>query len=143
MIDSTFIERRVERIRGYYNDINELLTLQENFPRRLYFYYAIERVIQLVVDEMIDVNNHIIAQKNFRVPDDFQSSFAILEENSVLDRDLAMRLAPIVGLRNRLVHRYESVDRELMLTMMSAEKEDIQKYVTAVETYTLPKREGI
>lgn len=139
MLDNIFLERRIERIRGYYNDLNELLSLQDTFPRRLFFYYAIERVTQLIVDEIIDVNNHIIDRRHFPVPDDFQSSFYILEENSVLDDKLAQRLAPIVGLRNRLVHRYESVDREIMLQMVAKEKEDVQAYASAIEVYM---REG-
>lgn len=73
------------------------------------------------------------------MPDDFQSSFYTLEENSVLDEKLAQRLAPIVGLRNRLVHRYESVDREIMLQMVTKEKEDFQMYASAIEAYM---REG-
>lgn len=139
MLDIIFLERRLERIRGYHNDLNELFALQDSFPRKLFFYYAVERAVQLLVDEMIDVNNHIIDRQNFRVPDDFQSTFQILEQNNVLESELAHRLAPIVGLRNRLVHRYESIDRELMVQMAINEKEDFQTYAASIEVFMRKK----
>lgn len=139
-MNNTFIARRIERIRGYYSDLNELLDGQDSFPRKIFFYYAIERVIQLIVDEVIDVNNYIIDQMHFSVPDDFQTSFRILADNKVVSPELADRLAPIVGLRNRLVHRYETIDRDMMLQMIQKEKEDIREYAHVVESYFSKKR---
>ena len=133
MLNTIFIQRRVERIRGYYNDLDELLTNRSSFSRKLFFFYALERVIQLIVDELIDINNHVIDARNFSVPDNFQSSFQVLAEHNVLPEELALRLAPIVGLRNRLVHRYETIDREMMVEIIEKEKNDIRAYTKAIE----------
>ncbi|MBI4599736.1 DUF86 domain-containing protein [Candidatus Uhrbacteria bacterium] len=133
MIDKIFLQRRIERVRGYYNDLTELLAMADGMSRKIFFYYAVERVIQLIVDEVIDMNNHLISALAFSVPDDFQSTFRVLADNNIVSEKLAERLAPIVGLRNRLVHRYETVDRELMLRMIGREKEDIQDYVAVIE----------
>lgn len=73
-----------------------------------------------------------IRNEQFRAPDDFQSTFYTLGENGVLDEELAQRLAPIVGLRNRLVHRYESVDTILLLTMIRKECTDITEYMKQI-----------
>lgn len=140
MLNQQLIERRLERMRGYYDDVCEALSARETFPRQLFFHYALERLIQLIVDEMIDVNNHIISCFNLSVPDDFQSTFRVLSDKNFLSHDLAERLAPIVGLRNRLVHRYETVDRTLMLEVIAKEKDDIRDYISAVAKMIHEKR---
>lgn len=78
-------------------------------------YLSIERAFQLLVDAMIDINQHIVREGNLGSPDDLQSTFYPLGENGILPRDFATHLAPIVGVRNRLVHQYEEVDKNLFL----------------------------
>ena len=98
-------------------------------------FYALERVFQLIVDEVIDINNHIIRSQDFGAPDNFQSTFTILAENEVLPEEFAEKIAPVVGLRNRLVHRYEKIDKKLFLEMAIKEKEDFKEYVKFIKSY--------
>lgn len=133
MINHYFLKERFDRIVVYLEQIEIILGNDDSRIRGDFtLLYAIERLIQLVVDEMIDVNTHIIRNEEFRAPDDFQSAFYTLGENGVIDEDLAKRLAPIVGLRNRLVHRYESVDMIFMLAMIRKERADITEYMKQI-----------
>jgi len=91
-------------------------------------YLSIERVFQLLVDAMIDINQNIIRESKLEVPDDLQSTFYPLGENSVLPPEFARELAPIVGVRNRLVHQYEEIDKKLFL-------KNLRKYFSHFETY--------
>ena len=50
---------------------------------------------------------------------------ALRSQNKVLPKDFAKRIAPIVDLRNRLVHRYEKIDKNLFLKMLYKEKDKI------------------
>ncbi len=70
-----------------------------------------------------------------RIPDDFQGSFLILAENGVLPNDFAKRMAPVIGLRNRLVHRYEKIDLDILLKETSKNKADFKEYVKYVFAY--------
>jgi len=81
------------------------------------------------VDEIIDINNHIIRYAHLQVPEDFQSGFLILAENKILPEGFARRMAPVVGLRNRLVHRYEKIDVEILLNTIRKSKDDFKQYV--------------
>jgi len=78
-------------------------------------YLSIERLFQLIVDAMVDINQHLIGELKLAPPDDLQSTFYPLGEKGVLPSDFARKLAPIVGVRNRLVHQYEKIDKELFL----------------------------
>ena len=59
----------------------------------------------------MDVNVYVIRELELKTADDFQSTFRILAEAGILPSDFAERIAPVVGLRNMLVHRYEKIDR--------------------------------
>lgn len=84
---------------------------------------------------MSDINSHIITHSNFKTVDDFQSTFKILAENSILPEKFAEKIAPTVGLRNRLVHRYEKIDQNLVLKMILEEKDDFKKYVKYIKKF--------
>ena len=136
MINSYLIREKLDLIRKYYQDLEEILKyplkeIKADFVK----IYALERIFQLIVDEIIDINNHIIRNSNFEIPDDFQSTFLILSQNKVLPESFAKKIAPIVGLRNRLVHRYEKIDKNLFLKMLYKEKEDFKKYIKFIEKF--------
>jgi uncharacterized protein YutE (UPF0331/DUF86 family) len=46
--------------------------------------------------------------------------------------DFAERIAPTVGLRNRLVHRYEEIKSELLIRTAKNEKNDFKEYITYI-----------
>ncbi len=50
-------------------------------------------------------------------------------ENKILPQDFAKKIAPVVGLRNRLVHRYEKIDSDLMLQSIRKNKGDFKEYI--------------
>jgi len=53
----------------------------------------------------------------------------VLAENNILPESFAKKIAPVVGLRNRLVHRYEKIDLDLLLSLVRKNKEDFIEYV--------------
>ena len=76
--------------------------------------YAIERLIQLIIDLALDVNN-ILIKKSDRYPaQDYYSSFLELIDLEILSEEFAKDIAPSTGIRNRLVHEYEEVDNKVV-----------------------------
>lgn len=130
MIDKAFLEAKLSYIQTYYQELaNVLLYSDEEIMQDFLKLRATERILQLIVDEIIDINNHIIRYSNLSVPDDFQGSFMILSDNKILPEDFAGRIAPVVGVRNRLVHRYEKIDLNILLDAVRKNKEDFREYV--------------
>lgn len=136
MINKNFVEKRLERINQYSKEAEEIFKfslreIKEDFLK----YRTLERLLQLIVDEMIDLNNHLIRRLNFRSPDDFQGTFLILAENNILPEDFAIKIAPLVGLRNILVHRYEEINLDLFLNTLQKEKGDFKEYIKFIKKY--------
>ena len=93
MIDSKFIETKLSYIQAYYQELEGVLVfLDQEIKTDVLKLRALERIIQLIVDEIIDVNNHIIRYAQLQVPEDFQSGFLILAENKIYRRNLPKRL---------------------------------------------------
>lgn len=135
-IDRTFVEERLRNIELYSDRMHQILERSdEEINKDFLLFHSLERLIQLIVDEMLDVNTHIIQYAPLKTPEDFQSTFIVLAQNNILPKDFAERLAPIVGLRNRLVHRYERVNIELLLTMTRREQNDLHGYRVHISTY--------
>lgn len=136
MIDRRFIETKLSYIQTYYHELEGVLGYSDQeIKGDTLKLRALERIIQLIVDEIIDINNHIIRYARLRVPEDFQSAFLILAENKILPDGFARRIAPVVGLRNRLVHRYEKVDVKILLDTIRKSKDDFKQYVKQILKY--------
>lgn len=130
MIDKEFIKTKLFLIKSYYEELEQILSFSDSEIKEDFIKLrAIERVIQLIVDEIIDINTHIVRYQPLKLSIDFQSSFLILAENNILPESFAKKIAPVVGLRNRLVHRYEKIDVELLLNLIRKNKEDFIEYV--------------
>src|SRR5271170_3619193 len=73
--------------------------------------YVLERMFQLSVEVIIDLNNYLIKELGSKPAEDIQSTFMTLAAAGILPEDFAKKIAPTVGLRNKIVHVYEKVDR--------------------------------
>lgn len=92
-------------------------------------------MLQLAVDTMIDINQHCIKELGLKVSDDFQGTFLVLAENKILPKRFAEAIAPVVGLRNRIVHRYATINKKLFLTSFRKNCRDFGAYMKYVYAY--------
>lgn len=137
MLKKKLVKKKIENIKNYLSEMKEIIKLDkdeilEDF-RNL---KTLERNFQLIVDEMIDINLHFIRELELHTPDDFQSSFIILaEQGKIIPYDFAQKIAPAVGLRNILVHRYEEVSKEYFIEQVKKEYKDFVKYLDIINRY--------
>lgn len=129
MINKQLISDKLTALKSYYDELNGILSsgiddiMSDNLKLR-----SLERLFQLIVDSAIDINSHIISQSDFQAPDDYQSTFITLAENKLLPMDFALRIAPSVGLRNQIVHKYGRVDTKRMIEDISKNISDYLEY---------------
>ena len=129
MIDRELVKNKLADLESYHKELAPLLTdkteaiINDNLKLR-----STERLFQLIVDTTIDINTHLIVESDAMVPDDYQSTFIALAENKFLPVDFAAQIAPSVGLRNLIVHKYGRVDLKKMV-------EDIKKNISQYLQY--------
>lgn len=136
MLDKSFIFEKFKNVKEYLSEMEEVLNSDDAaIVRDFRLLRTLERNFQLIVDELVDVNVHFIRELELETADDFQSTFRILAEAGVLPVDLAERLAPVVGLRNMLVHRYEKIDKIFFVRQVRNEYGDFIQYIARVSDY--------
>ena len=101
---------------------------------------AAERLLQEAIEASVDINLHLLREKGEPSPPDYFGSFVMLGAAGVIPADLAGRLAPAAGLRNRLVHQYDRLDDSLVLRAIQSAERDLGDYVAALERFL--EREG-
>ena len=84
---------------------------------------------------MIDINVHILQEGRFGTVDDLQSTFKLLGDSKVIDGTFADKIAPIVGARNMIVHRYEKLDMNIFLNNLKNNFSDFKTYLMQIDNY--------
>lgn len=138
MVDKNLVKEKIRNIQEYLSEIKSILALSvQDIISNIEKLRTLERNFQLIVDEALDINIHFIKEMNLKSPDDFQSTFEILGENKIIPFDFAYKIAPVVGLRNRIVHRYEALDKRLFIETFKKEFPDFEQYIKLIENYLM------
>lgn len=136
MTDKELIKNKMADIEKYLKELDPILKsgariiIEDNL--RL---HTVERLFQLIVDTAVDINTHIIMASDFNVPDDSYSTFVVLGDNKILPMDFAFRIAPSVGLRNLIVHKYGNVDLKKMVDDVINEINDYVEYLRLINSF--------
>jgi uncharacterized protein YutE (UPF0331/DUF86 family) len=96
---------------------------------------ATERLLQELIEAAIDINTRILVQAGNTVPDDYYESFVKTGELKIISQDLAGKLAPSAGLRNRLVHEYDLLEHSLVLDAVRMAQDMYSQYVKEIDGY--------
>jgi uncharacterized protein YutE (UPF0331/DUF86 family) len=130
-----FIRKKIQDVNEYLKETKEFFrfSLKEILGDTEKIHVA-ERIFQLIVDAILDINQHIIKENNLKL-DDLQGTFYVLGEKNILPKDFAFKIAPIVGVRNRIVHGYESLDKKLFITNFKNNYPDFEKYIKTIKKY--------
>ena len=127
---AAFVYQKLDSVHGYIEELKQLLdqVSDEEFFSDSGKFHITERLVQLIVDGMIDINQHFIKELGLKLADDLQSTFITVGECGVLPKEFAERIAPVTGVRNILVHQYEKLDKETFLRNLRHHFSDFEDY---------------
>jgi uncharacterized protein YutE (UPF0331/DUF86 family) len=118
----------LERIRKQVELVEELLGELETEKS----YRGIERLVQLIVQALLDLGLMVVAALGLRRPRAYSEVGYILWEQGVLSRHDAEMLRSMAGLGNVLVHAYARVDRGRIFEFAERLKVDARRVASAV-----------
>jgi len=135
--EKAFVYKKIEYIEGYLIKVKDLLKFSDNKILSDYTKFLTEeRLFQLIVDAITDINQHIIKELELKnTPEDPQNAFYTLGENKILPEKFAFRVAPMVAVRNRIVHGYETLDQSLFTKNLRKHYSDFEKYIKFINKY--------
>lgn len=130
------IYQKLARVTEYLSELEELTQYSfEEYEADFKIKRAVERDIELIVEFASEVNGLIIVDSSEPPPADYFSSFIKMGQLGVLPKDLAQSLAHTAGIRNRLVHEYETVIDQLVYVGAQAVVKSFRQYVELVRNY--------
>ena len=130
MIDPQATQALLQTLSEYTEDLRayQQLSRDEVVADRNYqsmIRYALQTAIQCV----IDIANHLLIGGDLEQSSDSRSAILGLGRHRILPQNFAQELAGMSGLRNVIVHRYMTVDDELIYQFL-------QRCVTDFETFS-------
>ncbi|HCP09041.1 MAG TPA: hypothetical protein DIT25_04580 [Candidatus Moranbacteria bacterium] len=93
----------------------------------------VERYLYLSVQSAIDLAETTISFKKLRKPTTMGESFNILEEDGIIDLELAKKMIAMTGFRNVVAHDYEKINYDIVYDILHNRLSDIEKFLTIVE----------
>ncbi|MDD4802477.1 MAG: DUF86 domain-containing protein [Syntrophomonas sp.] len=105
--------------------VDEFLTDPRN-------YLSATRILQISVEAMIDIANHIIAREGLGVPQSYHDAIKILTREGYLQNDKEATFRAMIRFRNRAVHMYDEIDEREIYRIVGEHLGDFQAYIDSI-----------
>ena len=128
MAKIAIIQRCLRRIRETTNNDPDSL---DDIDKQDIFVLNLQRSVQAA----IDLATHIVASEGLGLPDTIKDNFRLLLEKKIISKEIAVKMERMVGFRNIAVHDYQSIDEEILKSILREHLSDIEAFYGSVITY--------
>ena len=137
MVNPNIVASRIHKIRecvGFLKKIAKIAD-EESFLKDPFLSASAERYVQVAIQAVLDICNHIVADLGLEAPSEYRQVPDILAREKLLPTGLSKRMAAMIGLRNILVHEYLKLDRRLVYHVLKKDLGDFEKFIKAVSKF--------
>ena len=136
MVDKSLILRKLAELDLYKSQLTEFSAVTlENYKTDWKTQRIVERTLQIMIETCSDIANHIISATSTRPPTSYADTFRVLFENGVISEELSGIMEKMAKFRNVVVHQYEQVDAEIVISILRKHLGDFDKFKEAVISY--------
>lgn len=141
MINADKLRDKIQRIK---DNLVLLETIREKsyaqFCESPLYSHAATRMLQVSIEAMIDIGNHIVAKNHLGTPKTYRETFELLTENNILPKkDLELFLT-MVKFRNRAVHLYDKISDEEIYNIVQNHLSDFEHFIACIVKAFFDKR---
>ncbi len=137
MVDKELLSRKLSQLRTYVDELRRAEDINwEKYHSDLRARAFVERYIHMAIEEVIDVANHFVSFYQWREPTSFRDLFTILREHDIIPEDHLLTFQRMASFRNMLVHRYESIDDELVFGIFNKHLSDFDLFIRLVTDWS-------
>jgi uncharacterized protein YutE (UPF0331/DUF86 family) len=104
--------------------------LRKNVDER----WAVERGLQLCVQNVLDIASHLAAGAGRDVPD-YASAIDELARLGIVAEELAQKIRPLAGFRNVLVHGYLALDLDRVHAVLNQHLDEVREFARQVDAH--------
>ena len=133
MVDSNVVLYRTTKIRECVAILRRYALMPEkSFLESVDISGNAERQLQVAIQAVIDIGNHVISDMDVGVAKDYKDIFRILAKHKIVSTALSRRLAAMTGFCNVLVHDYLEVDLRIVYRILKKELTDFETFIAAI-----------
>ncbi|MBI5874374.1 MAG: DUF86 domain-containing protein [Deltaproteobacteria bacterium] len=133
MVDKNMVLRKLSAIDDYLQQIREFSGIAiDEYKSDWKSQRIVERTLQIMIETCADIANHLISDRNMRIPASYSDTFKVLFENKAIDKDLFAVMEKMAKFRNIVVHQYEEVDAEIVIIILRKHLDDFIRFKEAI-----------
>jgi uncharacterized protein YutE (UPF0331/DUF86 family) len=142
VVDKELLSRKLSHLRSLIEVLKHAEDINwERYRSDLRAKAFVERYLHLAIEEMIDIANHLISFNRWREPTGYRDLFTILKEHEIIDEGHLSTFQDMASFRNMLVHRYETIDDELVFGIFKKRLDDFELFITIVVRWVESQKE--
>ncbi len=127
MVNAEVIRKRLNKLDEYLAILQKLQAYsKDEFLKEPEHYGSAERFLQLSIEAISDIGNHLVAGLNLGVVNWQSDVPALLSQHGYLDDPLKDQWIRLLGFRNILVHEYLDIDRTIVYDVLQQHLEDVE-----------------
>ncbi len=132
MIDKDVVYEKINRcqncLKRIYTTVNGDINRLDSFDTQDIVTLNLQRAVQLI----IDLAAHVVRSYSFGMPQTLKENFQLLYQNSLIDKELKEKMEHMVGFRNIAVQDYESINPEILKSIVKLHLKDIEEFYTVL-----------
>ncbi len=111
MVDIDTVTALLTALGQYVDELEKYRHLSyAEFAATTKHYWAVEHGLQMAIQSLLDVGNHILAAETAYPVEEYRDIIVALGKEGVLPPAFAARILGIAGFRNILLHRYRQLN---------------------------------
>lgn len=122
----SFIEKNLRRLKK----IGE--TPLADFTEESISYHAAIRLLQVSIEAVVDIGNHIVARERLGVPKTYGEIFDLLARSGVIPSEFAVTARKMVKFRNRAVHLYADLSEREVYSILKNDLSDFTRFISYI-----------
>ncbi|MFW5979647.1 MAG: type VII toxin-antitoxin system HepT family RNase toxin [Halanaerobium sp.] len=135
MVDRKLIINKLNELNKYLTQLRKYKGVsREELENDLDKLWAVERGLQLSIQIILDIGNHILSEKGI-VVENYMDIFKELVKLEVIPEDFGNQIKGMAGFRNILVHEYAEVDIDIIIKVLNNSLNDFGKYAEYINNY--------
>jgi uncharacterized protein YutE (UPF0331/DUF86 family) len=128
MVKPEVLRRRLEKLDEYLAFLERV----KDYPRQKFLdeseiWASAERFLQMAIESINDIANHIIADESLGSVDQYRDLSEIFAKEGFIDDVLKQKWIRMIGFRNILVHGYAKIDRSEVYDIIQHNLDDINE----------------
>ena len=136
MVDKLLLGRKIAQMETYLGQVREYSKISVTaYKNDWKIQRIVERTLQILIELCIDIANHLISDKDMRLPTGYADTFKVLAENRIISKNLFKTMEKMAKFRNVVVHQYEKIEPSIVVSILHKNLDDFEKYKKAIVKY--------